>query len=354
MEIIYEGSIKLKIDKAEKISKEMQVFYNPAMRLNRDISVLLLNSINKNRLQIADLLAATGVRSIRFLRELNKNKIKSMYINDYNEAAVKLVRENLKLNGISCKNNKISITQQEANLFLLNSTGFDYIDLDPFGCPNFALDAACKRIARNGILAVTATDTSALCGTYPNACIRKYWAIPKKDVMMHETGLRILIRKIQMIAGQYDKALFPIFSYSKDHYMRVFLASEKGKGKVEMITKMHGQHDASGPMWLGNLWSKNLVEKMYQNAIKNKLFKKNHELVSFLQLIRDESKINSIGIYDLHDICKKNKIRNSPKKEAIILAIRKIGYKASKTHFKGQGIRSNVPYSKLVNLIKNK
>ena len=74
MRIITEGSIKLKVPKADKVSKEMGVFYNPAMRLNRDISVLLLNSINKNNLQIADPLAATGVRSIRFLKELRKNK----------------------------------------------------------------------------------------------------------------------------------------------------------------------------------------------------------------------------------------------------------------------------------------
>ena len=76
MRIVAEGAIRLKIPKAAKISREMGVFYNPAMGLNRDISVLLLNSINKNNLQIADPLAATGVRSIRFLKELNTNKIK--------------------------------------------------------------------------------------------------------------------------------------------------------------------------------------------------------------------------------------------------------------------------------------
>ena len=75
-QIVNEASVKLKIPKAEKISKEMGVFYNPVMSLNRDISVLLLNSLNKNNMQIADPLAATGVRSIRFLKELNKGNIK--------------------------------------------------------------------------------------------------------------------------------------------------------------------------------------------------------------------------------------------------------------------------------------
>ncbi|MCU0373510.1 MAG: ATP-binding protein, partial [Ignavibacteria bacterium] len=42
--------------------------------------------------------------------------------------------------------------------------GFDYIDIDPFGSPCPFLDAAIKRLSRGGILAVTATDTSALAG----------------------------------------------------------------------------------------------------------------------------------------------------------------------------------------------
>src|SRR3989344_5609944 len=162
MRIITEGSIKLKVPKADKVSKEMGVFYNPVMSLNRDISVLLLNSTNKNNLQIADPLAASGIRSIRFLKELNKNKIKKIYINDNNKEAFKSIKYNLALNKIQHKNNKIKLFNDDANLFLIKSTGFDYIDVDPFGTPNPFLDAACKRLAREGIMAVTATDTSAL------------------------------------------------------------------------------------------------------------------------------------------------------------------------------------------------
>src|SRR3989338_11039884 len=281
--IINEGSIQLKIPKAEKISKEMGVFYNPIMGLNRDISILLLNSLNKKNMQICDLLAASGVRSIRFLKELNKNKIKKIIINDYDKKSIRLIKYNLKLNDIHSKNDKkIIIRNKDANFLLLSSAGFDYIDIDPFGTPNPFLDAACKRIARNGILAVTATDTSALCGTFPKVCLRKYWAIPKKNALMHETGLRILIRKIQLIGAQYEKALVPIFSYSKEHYMRVFLKNAKGKNKVDRILKIHGMLNNSGPLWLGKLWDNKLCNKMHNNAINNKIFNKNNELLKFL------------------------------------------------------------------------
>ncbi|MBI3035934.1 hypothetical protein HYY71_06450 [Candidatus Woesearchaeota archaeon] len=343
--IVNEGHIRLKIPKAAKISKSMGVFYNPAMGLSRDISVLLLNSLNRGNMQIADPLAATGVRSIRFLKELNKNKIKKNLINDNSKDAIKLIKENFALNNIQCKNNKkIQITCQDANLFLLNSAGFDYIDIDPFGSPNFLLDCACKRIARNGILAVTATDTSALCGTFPKACLRKYWAIPRRDAVMHETGLRILIRKIQLIAAQYEKALIPIFSYSKEHYMRAFLKNEKGKNNVDNILKQHGLFNEAGPMWLGNLWDKSLAEKMHKNAVSSKIFKNNKELIKLLKTIKEESKINAVGFSEI----------NLQKKCSIIDKIKKRGYSASETHFNGQGIRSGIPASKLARLLENK
>ena len=78
-----------------KISKKLEVFYNPVMKLNRDASVLLLNSVEKDDMQIALPLAATGIRGIRFLLELKKSKIKTISFNDKSEEAVKLVKSNL-------------------------------------------------------------------------------------------------------------------------------------------------------------------------------------------------------------------------------------------------------------------
>lgn len=350
MKIINEGAAKIRAPEAEKVSKDMGVFYNPIMGLNRDISVLLLGSLNKNNMQIADPLAATGIRSIRFLKELAASKIRKIFINDHDSKSIILIKQNMALNKI--KQGKVKIANEDANLFLLNSAGFDYIDIDPFGTPNPFLDSACKRIARNGILAVTATDTSALCGTYIGACRRKYWAVPRKGAMMHETGLRILIRKIQLVAAQYGKALVPIFSYSKEHYMRVFLRNDRGKNRADEILKLHGFFSNAGPMWIGSLWDKELAGKMHKNACSNKIFRNNKELLKFLEIIKEESKISAVGFYDLHEICEKNKLKSVPKKEEIKMKIRKAGYQAADTHFKGEGIRSDISIEKLIKILK--
>jgi tRNA (guanine26-N2/guanine27-N2)-dimethyltransferase len=343
-----EANITIKAPAEEKISAKLPVFYNPVMKFNRDISILLLKAIENTQLTVCDLLAGTGIRSIRFLAELPENKIKSITINDYKEDAAKLIKKNMESNkGKLNKDTEIDITNSEASTLLLASKGFDYIDIDPFGTPNPFLDAAIRRLSRNGILAVTATDTSALAGTFPKVCQRKYWAIPDRGPLKHEIGLRILIRKVQLIASQYEKALTPIFSYSKDHYMRVFFRCEKGKTAVDSMLKQHNTFNKAGPMWLGQLWETKLAEKMYQLAADLEYpFE-----ARFLQTIRDESKIPTIGFHDIHHICKQNKLE-VPSFAPILEEIQKKGHEFAKTHFSEYGIRSNIKEKDLINIIK--
>ncbi len=382
-----EGKAKIAAS-AGKLSRQLPVFYNPAMKLNRDISIALINNINQTQLKIADPLAGSGIRSIRFLLELKKKKIKSISINDINKKAVNAIKNNLKLNKINYKSKKISINSKDANAFLLNSSGFDYIDIDPFGSPIPFLDSAVKHLARNGILAVTATDTAALAGTYPETCQRKYWATPLRNHLMHEVGLRILIRKIQLIAMQYEKALTPILSYSKDHYYRIFFQAQKSNKACDKILAEHkyvlycpfcltlkasGANQAicnkiknktinkiaAGPLWTGNLFDKNLINKIY-NSLNEKILKdfftkqypqikQTNEIKNFIQTLKEESKVNTIGFYDLHLLAKKSK-KQIPKTEIIIKRLKQNNFKASKTHFSPFAIKTTARPEQIIRL----
>src|SRR3989338_7793930 len=215
MVIIQEHSAKINIDLPKgDVNAKMEVFYNPVMVSNRNISILLINSIKNKSMRMADPLAGSGIRSLRFLKELNKNKIKSILINDMTEKFEHTFQEFIRLNKVSKKDKKkLILMNQEASFLLFQNKGFDYIDIDPFGTPNPFLSAAIAAISRGGILAITATDTAALTGTYPAVTKRKYWGTSLKNYMMHETGLRILIRKIQLLGVQFDKALVPILAY---------------------------------------------------------------------------------------------------------------------------------------------
>ncbi len=323
---IQEGKAIVKVPIEKKISKDLEVFYNPVMKFNRDTTIAILEALNKKDIQIGLPLSGSGIRGIRILLE-TKNKIRAIHFNDYDEKAVKNIKNNLKLNKLD-KNKNIFIHQDDANLFLLNSSGFDYIEIDPFGTPNPFLDSACKRIARKGILAVTATDTAPLAGTFPKTCKRKYWADPLKNEEMHEIGLRILIRKVQLVAAQYDKALTPIFSFYKDHYFRIYFQCEKGKQKVDKIMKQHGRYKDAGPLWLGQLKDNKIAKIIAKKTNNNQL-----------KLMCTE--IDTLGFFDIHVLCKKHK-KAIPKFEVLFA---KLKIKATRTHFSQYGIKVKIKLS---------
>lgn len=365
MDIITEGSAKFYAskDKKGKISKELEVFYNPVMKFNRDVSVLLLNALGEKHLQVCDLMAGSGVRSLRFLKELKPGIIDRLVVNDYDEGFLKLFKKNLELNNIDGNKSNVYLYSMDANKLLLESAGFDYIDIDPFGSPNDFLEYSIVRLSRKGILAVTATDTAPLAGTFPDACQRKYWAKPLNNHLMHEIGLRILIRKIQLVGTHNDKALIPIYSYFRDHYFRIFFKCVKGKKECDTILKQHKyilycnncqsfwtsninhgfccnkEMEHAGPLWEGELWDKKLAKKISDADTENK----------FLNMICEESKIDAIGFYDIHELAKKHKFP-IPNYEKLIIALNKKG-KASRTHFSEHGIKTDNSKTEVMNAI---
>ena len=355
--LITEGSAKIEIaGKLEKISRELPVFYNPAMAFNRSLTVLLLNSLDKTEMRILDLLAGSGIRSLRFLLELEKKKLKEIIINDGKKGFCRVMKKNLRLNKIKLSK-KIFLQEEEANRFLTSAEGYDYIEIDPFGSPNEFLNNALKHLAREGILGVTATDTAPLAGKYPATCQRNYWAKPLRGELQHEIGLRILIRKVQLIGAQFDKALMPLFSFYKDHYYRVFFFCEKGKQKADKVMVQHqyllycpaclnrkvsffNKEKCScgkefifvGPLWTGQLLDERLVREMYR---KNTY----PELQKFLGIAGGEAQVKEVGFYCMH-VLAGNLKKDIPKKEIIMAKLRKQKINFSETIFSPTGIRA--------------
>jgi tRNA (guanine26-N2/guanine27-N2)-dimethyltransferase len=343
MEILTEGNAKFYSEKASVVSRKMEVFYNPVMKTNRDITVALIKAEGR-KLRICDLLAGTGIRSLRLLLEAKSN-VKEIAINDLSAKSVALIKKNLSLNKLRSK--KIIVANNEANVFLLSSKGFDYIDIDPFGYPGPFLESALKRISGGGILAVTATDTAALAGTSPKACMRKYWAYPLRNELMHEVGLRIMIRRVQLTAAAFSRAAMPIYCYFKDHYVRAFFRIEKGRELADEILEKHEYaaygKDACGPLWTGRLWDEKLAAKIGKLADEGSK--------KFAAAIAAESMVNSLFFYDIQKISAAMKI-NVPKTEDVLKMARK-KCKAAETHFNSRGIRAECTLEEMKKFIKS-
>src|SRR3990167_4489622 len=121
MPIVTEHSSTITADLPKNVHSQMEVFYNPVMKSNRNISILLLNSVENEQMNIASPLAGSGIRELRFLKELKPGKVRNIFVNDIKENFPKVLKENLRLNEVTKElKDKLIIHNDDANLFLLN------------------------------------------------------------------------------------------------------------------------------------------------------------------------------------------------------------------------------------------
>ncbi|MEN2999021.1 MAG: hypothetical protein ABDH61_00325 [Acidilobaceae archaeon] len=175
----------------------LPVFYNPAMELNRDLSVILLSSYAslyapKRPFAVAEPLAATGVRCVRYA--LEGEGVGRVYCGDVDKRAHELIEKNVGLNDLW---HKVSSARSDANALLSNLKGKGVpvlaIDIDPYGSPVPFLDSALSLLGNGGLLMVTATDTAVLEGSKKNKALRRYGCHLQKVPQSKEVAARALL-----------------------------------------------------------------------------------------------------------------------------------------------------------------
>ncbi|MBQ2637474.1 MAG: tRNA (guanine(26)-N(2))-dimethyltransferase [Methanobrevibacter sp.] len=363
---IEEGLTKIEFPEYEKVSSDAPVFYNPHMELNRDLSILAIQVFQEEQereINICDLFGGSGIRGIRYKNEIDG--VETVCINDISETANYYERHNIKLNNLE----DIEVFQHDASMFLRMKRGeFDVIDIDPFGTPSPFLDSAGYCARRNSLLCVTATDTSALCGTYKEPCIRKYNSKPYKSEYCHETGIRILAGFVALTLSKYGKFIEVKMSHSTEHYMRLYIEVKKGPKKTDESLKnigyishckncLHRQTSKglaspieefcpvcgeklihAGPLWLGDIQNEEFIEKMIEQT-EHKKINTEKEALKLLNSCLLEANAPAT-FFDVHAICKSLKI-SAPKLDLIFDEIRKEGFVAIKTHYNPLGIKTD-------------
>lgn len=246
--------------KAQIVITNKKVFYNPVQEFNRDLSIAVLTifaqdrfnkMLEKNNLKkdnktnacdieinlerqkgitILEALSATGLRSIRYAKEVEN--VQQIIANDISAKAVDSIKQNVLHNGVG---NLVTPYHEDATLLMYQRrrNRFDAVDLDPYGCPSMYLDGAVQCVADGGILLVTATDMAVLAGNTPETCYYKYGAISIKSKSCHEIALRILLQCIASYAGRYGRYIVPLLSVSIDFYIRVFVKVFTGHNKCK-------------------------------------------------------------------------------------------------------------------------
>ncbi len=361
---IKEGKIKLFAPKESLY--EAAVFYNPKMAFNRNISVAAIQAFAQDsdrKISVLDALSASGARGLRYAKEISG--IKEVFLNDNNPVAFRLINKNIVLNKL---HKKCFAEKCDANA-VMHQKVFDVIDIDPFGSPNIFLDAAARSVYHKGFLAVTATDTAPLSGSYPETCFRKYGIRSMKTDYYGELGVRILISYIILALARRERAFVPVLSFSKEHYFRAFgkigHAGEIGKllkqfgyvmhcfkcgnrkaGELELKCYCGNKFEFCGPIFLGNISDKKFCLQVAKECKGRKFIE---EEVLARQFVC-ESELPPF-YYDLHYLARVAKIR-LPKTDEFITELKKQGFKAGRTHFCPTAVKTDADYERIMKMLK--
>jgi tRNA (guanine26-N2/guanine27-N2)-dimethyltransferase len=387
---IREGAAEIIVPNLEEFRKaawdyapsKAPVFYNPSMKLNRDLAVLILQAYQtgiKRELLVSEPLAGCGVRGIRFAKEVEG--ICKVHLNDINPEAFKMAQHNVELNTVA---NMVSVTNEDANLFLSRHDApykrFDYTDLDPFGTPVPYLDSAIRALRSGGMLALTATDLAPLCGVYPKAALRKYGGLALRTEYSHEVAVRLLSGCLASATAKHDIGVNIIFSHKNGHYVRVYALLEQGAKKasrslqnigfiLHCFTCLHRETakgitppvrthckecgsplKMAGPLWLSRIADKKFCELIENEAAKKRTGDENR-IRKTLALIKGES--DAPPTYFVVDyICDKLNIAIPPLAK-VIEHLRDEGFKAWHTHFHTRGFRTDAAAKTVLETVRN-
>lgn len=373
MPCIIEGGVKVALpaQRGKDPTRGDPIFFNPAMRISRDILIALLCVLRPQGWRACFALAGSGVRALRAALELPDDAFSRIVINDLNPQAYAAIERNVAANGLDgwVADGRIVIEREHAARLLLRRDRYELIEIDPFGSPNPFLDAAVRALADSGLLALSATDTAALAGAYARVCRRKYWAEPLNTHAKHEVGLRILIRKAQLVAAQHGVALEPLLSYAHEHHYRAIMRARRGRRLAEAVLKAHRWlgwcarcgayyvYDApcgvcgcgaalrwAGPLWAGPLGDAAVAADAAALA--------EGDAHTLLDQLSGEYAIGSVGLHSTHLLCKLLHLDQVPAVEEVIAQLRGEGARASRTHLLGEGLRTDADHAMLLRSLK--
>jgi len=271
---------------------------------------------------------------------------------------------------------------------MIQKKKFDVVDIDPYGSASEFLDSAVQCVDDGGLLCVTCTDLSVLCGNNPEVSWTKYQSIAIKSKASHEAAFRIVLNTIQSHALKYKRVIEPLVSIFVDFYVRIFvrvhtssLESKSGFSRVGYGFQCNGceslyfqklgtiepqgrgvkykvsngfpiegncEHcdnsfKTMGPLWLDPIHNKDWLDRAITHLNEPEsvqLYKTHKRLLGLLSVCREELDIPLF--YGIQNLCSKLGLV-SLKEIQIRSALIKLGFKVSSTHCEPNAIKTDAP-----------
>ena len=387
-----------------------EVFYNPAQVFNRDLSILAISVFNRetapggilapkkpferSETHVFEGLAASGLRSIRYIKELQFGSY-AVTANDIEAVAVERIQKNAAHNGVS-----VGLTAVNSDAIVhmhTNKNVYRVIDLDPYGsCAPF-LDAAVGAVEPNGLLCITSTDSGVLCGNQPDLAFIRYGGFALKQNYQHEMGLRVMLHAVASAAARQRRGIRVLAAVSIDFYFRVFVqviesgaaalatmeqtglvfqcsqcefhhvhrmgrvadgGSNRKPARFELSTSQCSQCDSQlaigGPIWTGPLYDPEYVDRCISviederdafpglsawAKVKGLMFGLKQELVDVPLFYTIPGLMQAVKV-------------SPPKLKVMLHFLRALGFRAGGSHRTPNAIKTDAPASVVFDLVR--
>ncbi|MEB3270790.1 MAG: N2,N2-dimethylguanosine tRNA methyltransferase [Synechococcus sp.] len=194
-------------------------FFRPGSRPSRDLTVLLAQlQVGRGRLQLLDLMAGCGIRSLRCGLEAGAAQI---WANDADPDRLPLLQRNLApLDGPTRLRCTALTAQQLLAGCLQRRERFDLVDLDAFGCPSALLPLALEAVALDGVLVLTSSDGRSPTGHDRLAALRRLGAAARAHPASWELALRLQLGVVARSAWALGRGIEPLLSFSDGRTFR--------------------------------------------------------------------------------------------------------------------------------------
>ena len=189
--------------------------------------------------RILDALSATGLRALRYAKEIPMATL--ITANDLSHSASASIKLNVEYNKVSDKvfpntGDAIEHMRRAASRGPDSPGLYHVIDLDPYGTAAPFLDAALQALVDGGLLCITCTDSGVFASLgYLEKTYSLYGGLPLKGAHAHEGGLRLILHAIATSAARYGIAIEPLLSLSIDFYIRVFVRIHRSPADVKFL-----------------------------------------------------------------------------------------------------------------------
>ncbi|XP_051897844.1 tRNA (guanine(26)-N(2))-dimethyltransferase [Pristis pectinata] len=347
-------------------------------------------------IRILEGLAASGLRSIRFAKEVPG--IHSIVANDFSSKAVELMQRNIELNGVE---HMVTASLADASMLLYESKRrrdrFDVIDLDPYGSPSQFIDAAVQAVSEGGLLCVTCTDMAVMAGNSGETCYSKYGAMSLKSKFCHEMALRIILHNLDLRANCYQRYIVPVLSVSADFYIRVFVQVFTGQavvkasaskqalvyhcvgcgsfhiqrmgkmihnGKNYKYTASSGppvgaeceycchRHQLGGPIWAEQIHDQGFIKKVLESVEQTpQRFKTSDRILGVLSMVTEE--LPDCPLYHTMDHLSSVIHCSTPSLLQMRSSLLHAGYRVSLSHACKNAVKTDAPHSVIWDIMRS-